>query len=159
MTMRPTTTAERTRSRYEVNRDSVDGRRRYHMQILIAATLVVMLSLMLVVVDHQQIAFMGLERFPLPHSCVSRILWNVPCPACGLTRSFILLFHGDLAGSLRMHPLGFWIAALVVFQIPYRLLALRSPDRSLLSGRTGVVLTYGTVIALFVAWICRQFTA
>ena len=134
-----------------------DPRRWFHIQILVAATLVVILSLGLNVVDRERIAFVGLENHPLPHSCVSRMLWNAPCPACGLTRSFVLLFHGDLAGSLRMHPVGFWIAALVVFQIPYRLLVLRSPERFLPSAHLGAVLTYGTLIALFVAWIWRRF--
>ena len=34
------------------------------------------------------------------------------CPGCGLGRSISLIFHGDLSGSLQMHPLG--IPALVV---------------------------------------------
>lgn len=161
--MRTSSAAESIVDADEVDQQATRNRVRqqacwqYHVQILMAAVVVVVLSLLLKVVDRERIAFMGLEQFPLPHTCASRILWDAPCPACGLTRSFVLLFHGDLTGSLRMHPLGFWIAALVVFQIPYRVLALRSPERSLLSGRVGTVVIYGTAIALFVTWFGRQF--
>ena len=133
------------------------GRWWYHVQILIAALLVVVMSLLLNVVDHDRIAFAGFAQFPLPHTCASRVLWDAPCPACGLTRSFVLLFHGDIVGSLRMNLVGIWIAALVVFQIPYRLLALKSEQRTLLPVQLGPVLTYATLIALCVAWICRRF--
>lgn len=34
------------------------------------------------------------------------------CPGCGLGRSISLLFHGDVGGSFRAHPLG--IPALVI---------------------------------------------
>jgi len=129
----------------------------YHFQILIGAVVVVVLSLLLNVVDGERIALIGFEQFPLPHTCASRVLWNVSCPACGLTRSFVLLFHGDLLGSLRMNPVGIWIAALVLFQIPYRFLALRFPRRALLSYHLGLILTYATFIALLVVWIWRRF--
>jgi len=34
------------------------------------------------------------------------------CPGCGLGRSISLLFQGDVAGSIQMHPLG--IPALII---------------------------------------------
>ncbi len=39
--------------------------------------------------------------------CVFYTLTGLPCPGCGLTRSVSGLLHGDLAHSLRYHPLGF----------------------------------------------------
>ena len=39
------------------------------------------------------------------YACPSEILFGLPCPACGLTRAFLLLLKGDMAGSLRMNPM------------------------------------------------------
>jgi hypothetical protein len=41
-----------------------------------------------------------------PFTCPFRLLTGLPCPTCGLTRSWIALVHGNLSGSLSVHPLG-----------------------------------------------------
>ena len=38
--------------------------------------------------------------------CVFRRAFHIPCPGCGLTRSFAALWHGDLSASFHYHPLG-----------------------------------------------------
>src|SRR5256885_17256930 len=38
--------------------------------------------------------------------CLSRTLFHMPCPGCGLTRSFVSLWHGQVLLSLRYHPFG-----------------------------------------------------
>lgn len=38
--------------------------------------------------------------------CWVRGLLGFDCPFCGMTRSFVALAHGDLAGSLAFHPAG-----------------------------------------------------
>lgn len=38
--------------------------------------------------------------------CLTRALFGVPCPFCGMTRSFVALAHGDLAGAFASHPAG-----------------------------------------------------
>lgn len=44
---------------------------------------------------------------PLPFDvCVLHRLTGLACPTCGLTRSVAHLLHGDLAGSLALHPAG-----------------------------------------------------
>ncbi len=47
----------------------------------------------------------------LPGVCAFREATGIPCPGCGLTRSWVAALHGDLAGSLRFHPLG-WLVLL-----------------------------------------------
>jgi hypothetical protein len=37
--------------------------------------------------------------------CPLALFAGIPCPGCGLTRATIALFHGDLGGALRFHPL------------------------------------------------------
>lgn len=57
----------------------------------------------------------------LPPSCGMKLYWGIDCPGCGLTRSFILLAHGDVAGSLAMNPAGVLMFGVVLFQVPYRI--------------------------------------
>lgn len=48
----------------------------------------------------------------LPGSwCAFRDLTHMSCPTCGLTRSLTRLAHGDLAGSLAVHPWGLVLVA------------------------------------------------
>jgi hypothetical protein len=47
-------------------------------------------------------ATVGLPGLP----CVFRSVFGIPCPGCGMTRSMMCVWHGDLVGSLRYHPLG-----------------------------------------------------
>ncbi len=41
----------------------------------------------------------------LPSACLTRRLTGIPCPTCGVGRSLHALLHGDIASSLRYHPL------------------------------------------------------
>ena len=38
-------------------------------------------------------------------TCLVKITTGCPCPACGMTRASLRLLHGDLHGSLSLHPL------------------------------------------------------
>ena len=52
----------------------------------------------------------------LPSVCLFYHLTGLPCPGCGLTRSFVCLSHGHVWESLHWHPLGpaiFLLAALL----------------------------------------------
>ena len=43
--------------------------------------------------------------FFLGSSCLLASTTGLPCPGCGSTRAFVALIRGDVAGSLRYHPL------------------------------------------------------
>lgn len=86
------------------------------------------------------------------------LAWTgVPCPTCGLTTAFAQLAHGNLAASLRAHPLGL---PLFLADIALLLLALRAlhagwsfverVDR-LQADRWAMVV----VITLFSTWLAR----
>jgi hypothetical protein len=47
----------------------------------------------------------ALPRNILPQ-CLVHQLTGLPCPTCGLTRSFAAMAGGDVARALRFHPLG-----------------------------------------------------
>src|SRR6478752_10538865 len=64
-------------------------------------------------------------KIELPPLCASRALFDIECPGCGLTRSFVALAAGDIQESWQLHRLGWLLALAVVGQIPYRLYALR----------------------------------
>ena len=53
-----------------------------------------------------------------PVTCPFRALAGVPCPACGLMRSLVAVFHLDLDRSLALHALGPVVAvALLAFAL------------------------------------------
>lgn len=45
------------------------------------------------------------QQLGLP-PCPSVLLFNRPCPGCGLTTAWTSLLHGDFATSWRAHPIG-----------------------------------------------------
>ncbi len=71
---------------------------------------------------------------------------GLPCPSCGMTTSFSLLMHGDLANSLRANWVGTLLALFCLTLIPWclgsvvckRTLFLYSVERAL----TRVVLAF-----------------
>jgi hypothetical protein len=69
------------------------------------------------------LSFLGLDRWSLKGGgpadaadaslpghgftiCALRNLTGIPCPTCGMTRSFCHIARGDLAGASRLQPLG-----------------------------------------------------
>ena len=52
----------------------------------------------------------------LPEVCAFKRVTGLPCPGCGLTRSWVAAVHGDLAASLAFHRLGWLVLLYVVLQ-------------------------------------------
>jgi hypothetical protein len=48
-------------------------------------------------------------------------LTGMPCPSCGMTTSFALLMHGDIAGSLGANAVGTLLAICLLVAIPWSL--------------------------------------
>ena len=94
--------------------------------MLLAATAVILLAGALTVVEGDRVALAGVR---LPPTCASRSIFGVNCPGCGLTRSFVLLAHGDWSAAWQMHPLGWLLGLATVAQLPYRIAALRFPNQ------------------------------
>jgi hypothetical protein len=100
-----------------------------HRVVLVVACVVCVLACALTVRTDGRVAVRGFPHSPLPSICASRSLLGLKCPGCGLTRSIIQAAQGDWRASWRDHRLGGPLAAVIALQIPYRLLALRRPDR------------------------------
>lgn len=62
----------------------------------------------------------------LPSSCASMRL-GLPCPGCGLTRSFVLGVRLD-PEAFRLHRVGPLLLLLVAAQVPYRAWRLLRPE-------------------------------
>jgi len=51
--------------------------------------------------------FLGLE-----YRCAFKALTGIPCPTCGMTRSFLSLLKLDLKSAFYYHPL-FWVVPII----------------------------------------------
>lgn len=49
------------------------------------------------------------------HFCPMVIISGLPCPGCGLTRSFIYLATGRIQKSIYINPMGIPIAAILIY--------------------------------------------
>ncbi|MGK2317218.1 DUF2752 domain-containing protein [Gordonia rhizosphera] len=97
-----------------------------------------------------------------PVLCPFRHVTGLPCPGCGLTRSWVALGHGDIASSFGFNAFGPVFAAIAVVATGLAIWTLIAGRpaldrlRTALTGRfaLGVIavwLGYGTVRAVFAA--------
>ena len=88
-------------------------------------------------------------------TCIMRIMFNLPCPGCGMTRAWVHTAHGNLGTAFEYNlfgPIGMAAAAGLVLFTVYSLVRRRPPERllSLLNPRwlvalVGVWLTYSVI--------------
>lgn len=67
-------------------------------------------------------------------TCILRILTGMPCPGCGMTRSWVHLAHGDVATAFELNlfgPIGMAAAAGLVVYTAVSLARRRPPQRLL----------------------------
>lgn len=51
------------------------------------------------------------------HLCYFKATFGIPCPGCGLTRAFVRLFSGNLAGAFYFHPLFLVVIVLAILMV------------------------------------------
>ena len=91
--------------------------------------------------------------------CLFKVAAGRPCPGCGMTRSIVCLAHGDLAGSLRMHPLGIVLTGFAVAALAGTAVGLArggDPVKTFLE-RRGVALVVGLLAVFVGVWVLRAF--
>lgn len=88
------------------------------------------------------------QQLGLP-PCSSRLLWNMRCPACGMTTSWAHLVRGEFVQSVRANPGGMLLGlAVAVFAVVLGAHAVRgeAPHR-----RWAVALAWSIGTAMFLA--------
>jgi hypothetical protein len=82
-----------------------------------------------------------------PVVCPFRLATGLPCPGCGLARSWVALAHGDLETSLARHPFGpllFALALAAVAAVGWRVGRRRLPfDLAAAAGSRPAVVVAG----------------
>ena len=96
--------------------------------------------------------------------CLSRIIFHVPCPGCGLTRSLQSVWQGDINLAFRYHPLGpplFLLCSAIVLTFPLsrHSTAVSAKIRSCIKVASRRSFQIG-LFALFIAvWLMRTMLA
>lgn len=95
--------------------------------------------------------------------CPTAAIFGIPCPGCGLTRATLALFHGDLGGALRYHPLVFLATPMyfgVIGSIAFGY--VRGGIEKIPTGRLTKLISALAVVTFFLLmgiWLARFFGA
>ena len=92
----------------------------------------------------------------LPTLCTLRLTTGIPCPGCGLSRSFVAAAHGEWRHSLEYHRLGPLFVVYVLLQVLHRAAWLGLPGSRLrisLAGRFLDAAFLPLMVVLLVNWI------
>lgn len=91
----------------------------------------------------------------LPVACAFRRVTDIPCPGCGLTRSWVALGRGALVESVALHRLGWAVMLYVALQVARHGLWLAAPARRPVIDSAGRWLDRSLIplaAALFINW-------
>jgi len=128
-----------------------------HWFVLGISGSVLVMSALLAMPDMRTVAVGGV---PLPEICTVKRLTGVPCPGCGMTRSFICISQGEWVRAWRLNPASFLMYFLIAAQIPYRLWQLWRVYRGQLPVAEGWFGYYFMAIAaaMFLQWVFKILT-
>ncbi len=132
-----------------------------HWTFLVMAVVIVAASFVLSVRNGEQVIVPVIDA-PLPGTCTFRRMTGVPCPGCGLTRSFISMGHGQIDAAWSYNPAGFFFFAIVAFQIPYRIYQILRIRRGQEQHRFAWIdnwVLIALVLILLVQWTWRLVAA
>ncbi|NNG99114.1 DUF2752 domain-containing protein [Gordonia araii NBRC 100433] len=77
---------------------------------------------------------------------------GLPCPGCGLTRSFVTLAHGDVSSAFGYNLMGPVLFGALVVSVAIAVWVLLSGRRQALSRWSSIVFSKATLVVLGV-WI------
>lgn len=131
--------------------------KRRHIEMLVLASVAVAGAFGLQVHGEEQVETRFLVNWALPPSCVSRQWFGVECPACGLTRSLVLLAKADWENAWRMHHLGWLMGIAILLQFPYRIFALAAGRAAPLGRQIPRLFGLALIAALLGNWLIGRF--
>ncbi len=133
---------------------AVSARQYRHLEVLVLCGIALVLPYFLGVGPGHLIHLKWWPDLPLPESCMSRQLFGLECPACGLTRSFIHLAHLRWQAAWEVHRMGALIYCAAIIQIPYRLPALlRGRETQVVPPAFAKSFGWMLIAALIVNWL------
>lgn len=91
----------------------------------------------------------------LPHICLFNKILGIPCPGCGIIRSFMAISRLDLYSALYYNPTGVLLVSLIIIQIFLRILAITKDgfDKTIII--FSKISNYCLLISLMVVWILK----
>lgn len=89
--------------------------------------------------------------------CAVKRFLNIPCPGCGLTRSFVQLIHGHIIEAIKFNMFGPILAAIFAYIFIRRLLGifLHRPIPKLLTSKQRHYMTLVLVALFFLQWLFK----
>ena len=132
---------------------------RYHVAILFVAIAIIGLAFALETRPDGRVFFRSNPDRILPRTCASKVLFNMNCAGCGLTRSFIHLAAFRWGASFQIHRAGPVLALMILVQVPFRIFQIARVRRGIAAYQAEWLWwVAGIVIALmFVHWGLRRF--
>ncbi len=128
-----------------------------HRFMLIVACVIVVSALVFRVPSNDRVELAGIEGLPMPSMCLSKSMFGIDCPGCGLTRSLLCFFQGNIANSVALHRVGWIMAVAVVLQFPYRIWALVRKQDYPLGERLPTVFGFFLIFLLIGNWFVGFF--
>lgn len=130
---------------YRIEADST----RIHLNVLLS-------NLLLIAAIGIVINF-SIDMESIPHVCLFNKFFGIPCPGCGITRSLLALFIGDIHNSLIINPAGLFFGMSLFAQLPFRIAALCMEGLSKYVFKLSVVMSRFICIVLIMNWLYKIF--
>jgi hypothetical protein len=86
-----------------------DEKKQQHINILISTLCI--------------IVFINILKY-IPHFCLFKKIFFIPCPGCGIITSIGCLFKFDIEKSIQINPIGIFISVFYLMQLPVRIIVI-----------------------------------
>ena len=91
----------------------------------------------------------------VPHFCVMKKVFGIVCPGCGISHSLMAAFQLDLPMAWQANPAGLGVAAVFIFQIAARPIAIAAPRTADVVSSVSRSVSNGAMVVLFLVWVLR----
>jgi hypothetical protein len=133
--------------KFIINRFISDDEIQIHLNVLLSSNFIL---IFLIFIRYVVVGLNG-----LPHFCLFQRIFGIPCPGCGITRSFIALSELNIASSWHYNPVGIFIILFILIQIPMRVYAMIFINKGESISSLSKILSNLIVLSLLIVWIIR----
>jgi hypothetical protein len=94
----------------------------------------------------------------LPHFCLFKFLFSIPCPGCGILTSVYAISKMEWKFSFISNPVGIPLVIFYILQLPLRSIALINPEKfGVKITKFFNVYSTGIITSLMLVWIINLF--